>query len=137
MRAEGALENPGLRMALFDTNILISAMNGNKTAIKAIESFKEGVVSISILNKYELLKGRKFVDASIINGYIANMKIYQLSDIAIEIASKIYVRLSNSGKMIDEFDILIAAVAIANDEKLVTFDKHFKNIIEGKIIVLE
>ncbi|MDE1825941.1 MAG: type II toxin-antitoxin system VapC family toxin [Candidatus Micrarchaeota archaeon] len=124
-------------MALFDTNILVSAMNGNKAAIKAIGSFKDEVASISILNKYELLKGRKFVDASIINGYIANMKVYQLSDIAVEIASKIYVRLSNSGKMIDEFDILIAAVAITNDEKLVTFDRHFKNITEGEIIVLE
>lgn len=124
-------------MVLFDTNVLISAMKGDKEAIKAIRSFDREAASISVLNKYELLKGRKFIDSSIINEFTSSMKVYQLTDAAADISSKIYVRLSEAGKMIDELDILIASIAIANDETLVTFDRHFKAITEGKMVVLE
>lgn len=124
-------------MVIFDTNVLISAMKGDREAIRVIKSFKNESPSISILNKYELLKGRKFVDIEVITSFIRNMKVYNLTDQAVDTASKIYLDLSKGGITIDEFDVLIAAIAISNDETLVTFDKDFERIKSGKIVVLK
>lgn len=124
-------------MVIFDTNVLISAMKGDREAIRVIKSFKNESPSISILNKYELLKGRKFVDIEVITSFIRNMKVYNLTDQAVDTASKIYLDLSKGEITIDEFDVLIAAIAISNDETLVTFDKDFERIKSGKIVVLK
>ena len=53
---------------------------------------------------------------------------------ACEEASRIYVKLRRRrGITIGEFDLLIAAIAIHNDELLISRDKHFKLIEELKL----
>ena len=56
------------------------------------------------------------------------MNVLGVSIRACEEASKIYKELRDKGKMISEFDILIAAIARAFEEKLVSRDAHFKRI---------
>jgi predicted nucleic acid-binding protein len=56
------------------------------------------------------------------------MQVLDLSPEAYEEASNIFCELKKSGKMISEFDILIAAIAKTNDESILTWDQHFKSI---------
>ncbi len=51
-------------------------------------------------------------------------------------AVRIYQLLSAKGKMISELDIIIDAIAMANDEVLVTRDTDFSNLDSDKIVIL-
>ncbi len=124
-------------MVVFDTNILIDAMNGKKKAVDAMNRHSGEKAALTIFNKYELLNGRRFVSRSAIEEFVNEMVVYDAGAKEIEASSDIYIRLAESGQMIDELDILIAGTALANGETLVTFDRHFKGIGDKNIIVLD
>ena len=51
-------------------------------------------------------------------------------------AAEIFNRLKEKGKLINENDMLIAAIAMANKETLITGDKDFGEIGDDGIIVI-
>ena len=62
------------------------------------------------------------------------MEIYNFDLLASEKAAEIFVRLSTDGKMLELMDIMIASIAITNNETLITNNiKHFDRIKELKI----
>jgi len=63
-----------------------------------------------------------------VNETISNLKTMDLSFGAVGEAAKIYRELRDKGRMIGEFDILIAAIVRFNDETLVTRDGDFKAV---------
>lgn len=116
-------------MVILDTNILIDALSGEHKAINAIKAYRYTEnVAITILNKYELIRGKKFFEQHMLEELLSNLNVYGLNDVEIGISAEIYRNLKERGKLIDEFDILIAGIAIANNEKLVTSDTDFKEI---------
>lgn len=123
-------------MVILDTNVLIDAMSGRKKAMDLIKAHGSEQLAITILNKYELLKGSKFVKKSVIEEFIRTMRVYDLENKGIEASSDIYISLQDKGLRIDELDVLIAGIAISNDEHLVTFDKHFDKINSDRILVI-
>ncbi len=117
------------RMVIFDTNLLIDALSGQKKAIKTIESYKgKESAAITILSKYELLRGKKFSEQLTIDDMLGGLNVYVLGDREVADCTAIYRALKAEGKLIDEFDILIAGITVANNEKLVTNDAGFKEI---------
>jgi predicted nucleic acid-binding protein len=49
---------------------------------------------------------------------------------------KIYEKLKTKGCLINEFDMIIAGIAAANDEILITRDQDFSKLESPKIIIL-
>lgn len=116
-------------MVVFDTNLLIDALSGQKKAIEAIGSYKgKESAAITVLSKYELLRGKKFSEQQTMDAMIGDLNVYGLGEQEVEESVGIYRALKAQGKMIDELDILIAGIAIARKEKLVTNDTGFKEI---------
>lgn len=56
---------------------------------------------------------------------LSGLKVLTLNGDVCEEASKIYEGLKRSGKMISEFDILIAGIVMCNNETFVSRDEHF------------
>jgi len=124
-------------MAIFDTSVLIYALAGEREAQDALERYANEGLATTVINKYELLKGRSIrtkVENSAIDGLISNLFIRDLNEPAISKAASLFDELKSKGRTIDEFDILIAAIAIANDETLVVADKHFDYIAYAKVV---
>ncbi|HUK85776.1 MAG TPA: type II toxin-antitoxin system VapC family toxin [Candidatus Acidoferrum sp.] len=122
-------------MTIIDTSVMIPFLNGSLEAINKVRilSNKNGQVVITIITAYELLKGARLSskpedNLTNVKDAIFNMRILDLSSEACEEASNIFCELKKSGKMISEFDILIAAIAKTNDESILTRDQHFKSI---------
>ncbi len=116
-------------MVIFDTSVLIKALRGEKDATSIIESYTDKEeAAITVVNKYELLKGRRFLDNKIADLLISSLKVYCFDEAEAEEAARIYKGLKNSGTMINELDIVIAGIAIANNETLVVDDKDFDKI---------
>jgi predicted nucleic acid-binding protein len=116
-------------MAVFDTNLLINYLHGDKKAIETVGMYsKIGRLSITCINKYELMRGATLAGEMLLDELLSNFNVLYLDNSSIAIASNIYKKLRSNGKIIDDADILIASIAIANDEILITSDKDFEHI---------
>lgn len=122
-------------MVCLDTDVLVALLKGDRkarTLISKLQSLGEPLKT-TIITAYELLKGAAISskpqeNLAIIRALILSVPILTLSYGSCEEASKIYSRLKNKGQTVGEFDILIAAIAIYNNENLISEDKHFQLI---------
>lgn len=128
-------------MTVVDTSVMIPFLNGSPEFVKKMceTANGNGQLAITIITAYEMLKGA--YRSSNISGNlkevketISNMQVLDLTPEACEEASNIFSELKKSGKMISEFDILIAAIAKINDQAILTRDQHFK-LIKGLQLV--
>lgn len=108
-----------------------------QSAKDLIESFTEQErIAITVISKYEILRGTTERDTDLVSGLLNQFVIYDFNDSVVREAAKVHKKLAEKGKMINELDILIAGIAVANNETLITRDKNFLNLESTKIVVL-
>jgi len=118
---------------------LIDWLRGSERAKRKYDELRENPVdgspqlSISVIGTYELQKGAKLSknasrDLKLVHDLVSELATLELDTSVVDIASELYSELSGKGKMIGEFDILIAATCIASNQALVTNDSDFDNI---------
>ena len=98
---------------------MIPFLNGLPEAVEKVHELsntRNQVVEITIITVYELLKGASLSskpqeNLKHVKKVISNLQVLDLSPEACEEASSIFCELKKSGRMISEFDILIAAIA--------------------------
>lgn len=130
-------------MAVLDTSILVSLLKDEPDAKKKIWSLREAGDQIftTTITAYELLKGasisaRPEENLAKVRDLLSTTQVLLLSLGTSEEAATIYKELREKGKMIGEFDILIAGIVRSNDEELVTRDAHFKSVKGLKVAKL-
>jgi len=126
---------------LLDTNVVIKHLRGQELINI---SWLENGTAISIITRAELLSGAyksQKTEQNII--LIANL----LEDLHIETInldadiihtySSLRAKLEAKGKRLDHFDLLIAATALTQELKLLTYNhKHFASIPKLKLVKL-
>jgi predicted nucleic acid-binding protein len=123
-------------MVILDTGLAIDYMHGVKKAKDALTRYRGQQVGITILTKYELIRGESERNTVAIRSLLENSLIYYFTDAATEEAARIYNDLKRRGKPIQEIDMLIAAISIVNGETLLASDGGFSNIRSTNIIVV-
>ena len=118
-----------------------SPLKRKTEAIERVRGLEESGESLSttIITAYELLKGASISskpeeNLAKVQDSISSLRVLELSLIACGEAARIYKQLKEKGKLIGEFDVLIAAIAFSYDEQLVTRDEHFKSIRGTQIV---
>lgn len=122
--------------SLLDTDTLSEIMRGRDSNIvqKAREYLRtHGQFRISIITRYEILRGLKAKQASrqitLFEERCRKSILYPLIDTIIIKASDIYAYLYNQGLLISDADILIASTALVNNLTLITGNlEHFNRI---------
>lgn len=123
-------------MVILDTDLLIGILRSNEEAIDKIKDIEQQNVEIfttSIIS-YELYKGvylssNPSKNLLQISKLLQNINILNFDIIASDICAKIHSHLKKSGAFTSIMDQMIAAIAISNNETLVTRNtKHYKNI---------
>lgn len=123
---------------LLDTNICIALLRGNRDIAKKIIDLGEGACHSSVITLYELMFGayyskREKQEVPKVKQFVERFPIVPLVD-AVEEYAIIKTRLRSSGILIDEFDLMIAASALAGSYTLVTDNiKHFQRITDLKL----
>ena len=125
-------------MLCLDTTFIIDLLREKKDALSKFEAIKDHEVYTTILNVYELKAGiqRKFQphiilrESAAFNKFLANITIFDLNLNSIDKAAEINGELTNQGLIIEDFDILIAGICLANGcSKIITKNvKHFSRI---------
>lgn len=126
-----------MKPSLIDTDILSMFFRNNQNVVSNFKAYikEHNKINLSIITYYEILSGLKHRDAlkhlDLFLKFTKHNSILPLTGESTNISSDLYARLRKTGKMLDDIDILIAGVAIANNLALVTHNKdHFKRIEE-------
>ncbi len=95
-------------------------------------------MTISIITYYEIISGLKHRDAhkkmASFLDFVSKNKVLHLTEQSVTISAAIYAELRKEGKPLDDIDILIAGIAVANDLVLVTHNRnHLERIRKLKI----
>lgn len=124
-------------MILFDTDICIEILRGNKQVISKRKNY-DGIICISFISIAELYYGAeksgKKSNIFLIEKLLTTLEIIN-SDIEIlKKFGELKCSLEKTGNRIADADLLIASTALTKCDKLITGNvKHFKRIKALKI----
>nr|VFJ60126.1 MAG: tRNA(fMet)-specific endonuclease VapC [Candidatus Kentron sp. FW] len=95
-------------------------------------------INTSIVTYYEIISGLKHMDAhkkmAAFLAFISKNRVLSLTRQSVIISAEIYAELRAEGKLLDDMDLLIAGIAVANDLVLVTHNRtHFERIKQLEI----
>ena len=131
-----------IKMYIFDTDIIVDFLRNKENIKKLIYDIYTKKVCITFITASELYFGAynsKFKDRHFWEiGFLDGLVDILYPDLNVcKLFGKVKKELKDAGKTIGDFDIMIAAIAIANDFTLITRNiKHFENIKGLKIMPL-
>ena len=112
-------------MYLLDTNVIIDLLNGNQNVMNNFKRcYSTDSIKIVDIAFYEILRGFKYKDPKGLlpkfEKFIDKCPIVYQTRQSVEIAAQNYANLRKNGQKIDDADLLIGSVAIAQNAVLVT-----------------
>ncbi len=121
---------------ILDSDVIINFLrkdNETTRKILAIQNIEE--LSTTSINTFEVLRGlSKFNKINEGREFLANLKIFSFNFKASEKAAEIFEELRIKGEAIDAMDLMIASIAIVNNETLMTKNtRHFERMRELRI----
>ena len=122
-------------MHLLDSDYFIYFLKGKKIIKTTLEKIQDKKVFTSIICVAEVLEGLTTTQEK--EKFLKTLNIFQVIDInypIVEVFARIRKYLRRKGRLIDNFDLLIASTCLANNLTLVTGNiSHFKRIPGLKI----
>jgi tRNA(fMet)-specific endonuclease VapC len=115
-----------MKPALIDTNILSFFFRNHSLVVERFQAYlnDHDKINISIITYYEIVSGLKHRDAqkqlTSFQEFVSYNTVLPLSTSSATISADIYANLRNKGTPIDDIDILIAGIAIANNLIIIT-----------------
>jgi tRNA(fMet)-specific endonuclease VapC len=124
-----------MKRCTLDTNILTAFLKNDLRAVAKVSSYLEnfGKLTINVISYYEILRGLKDLGSKEklirFREFIEENELVWISKETVEKAAEIYAYLKKSGNLIEDADILMAAIAIVEDLTLVTNNPaHFRKV---------
>lgn len=125
---------------LIDTDILSYYFKGDPDVVNKFNQYLDqfDLIEISLVSYYEITSGLLAKNAlkqlAVFDDFVAENSILPLTEKSVKISAELYSTLRQSGKIIDDIDLLIAGVAIENEMILVTNNENHFGRIPGLII---
>ena len=128
-------------MACLETTFLIDLLRGKNEAQELKNSFEmtERSLAVTAPTVMELWSGALLDNAppaecEQINNLLNSLRILPLTEQSAKLAAEMEVALIRKGLQVQPVDLMIAAIARINGEKLVTRDAHFARIEGLKVL---
>ena len=124
-------------MTFIDTSVIIAFLAGDKKVAAIVEEFAEaGEIKTTTITEYELLKHKNALKKQVAEDFLSEITVQPFDRASAKKAAAIYEKLKETGKMINENDLLIAGIALAANEVLLTRDRKFRNIDDENIKIV-
>ncbi len=128
-------------MLVFDTTILIDALHRKEAALRKIVELEETeeMMCTTQINVLELYKGaylptKSNEDLQKVKKLVDAFVILPINEDTYEWFAALSAKLKSRGESINDFDELIAAIAMANGAAIVSRDSHFLRIPGLRVI---
>jgi tRNA(fMet)-specific endonuclease VapC len=116
-------------VTLLDTSVIIDFLAGDQKIVALIqEIIRREDVKTTTITEYELLRHKTKIRKQAAERFLSGVTVYSFDRAAAQRAALLFEELRDSGRMINENDLLIAGISLANDELLLTRDKKFGNL---------
>jgi tRNA(fMet)-specific endonuclease VapC len=118
-------------MFLLDTDTLVYSLKGNKAVVRNLELHRHDILKISVISLMELFYGaykseRVAANLAKVRRVADAFEVLALDFATAETFGMIKANLESQGTPLDDFDLVIAAGALAFNLTLVTNnEKHF------------
>lgn len=118
-----------------DTNALIDILNSNKNLRQKVAAHSDDVISVPDIAYYEVMRGFEIkpdVQKQVAFKHFCDVfgVVYQ-NRLSLEIASQNYALLRKAGTPVEDGDLLIGSLAIANNAILVTNNTKHLSRLQG------
>jgi tRNA(fMet)-specific endonuclease VapC len=124
-------------MTILDTNVIVDLIAGDKKIFSLIQELPaDEEIKTTSITEYELLKYKGELKKRLAEDFLAELTIHPFDEEAAKQAAALYEKLQEAGKMINENDLLIAGIALSTGDVLLTRDRKFANLGEGKIKIV-
>ena len=124
-------------MTLIDTSVIIDFLAGDEKIVSLVKELAEKEeIKTTTITEYELLKHKTELKRQVAEKFLSAIIVCPFDRASARKAALLFEKLSNTGKMINENDLLIAGISLANDEPLLTRDQKFANIDDANIKIV-
>ena len=119
---------------LIDTSVIIDFIAGDERLVSLMQEIanKEEIKTTTI-TEYELLKSKTRLKRQLAEDFLSELTIYPFDSDAAKEAAILFKDLKDSGRMINENDLLIAGISLAHDEVLLTRDRKLASVGKSNI----
>lgn len=130
-----------MKPTLIDTDILSLFFRGQPNVVAQFQAYlaEYRAINFSIITYYEILSGLCYKDArkqiAAFLDFASESIVLPLTEQSIALSAGIYAQHRKQGTPIDDIDILIAGVAIANNLALVTHNQRHFGRIDGLEVI--
>lgn len=116
---------------VFDTSVLIGVTRGKTSAGIALTKHSKEKTYITVINKYEFLRGIASSNISDhkrsqLLDFLSQFTVIEFTDKTTNFCAKVYSKLKAEGLLINELDIIIIGICMESDETIITYDKDFE-----------
>ncbi len=129
-----------MNKAVLDTNTLSAIMRHESRALSHAQAYLSSYsqLTVSIVTRFEILRGLNAKNATsqaaAFNAMCQIMEVLPLTDAVIVRAADIYGKLHQTGQLIGDADILIAATCLENGCEIVTNNTSHFSRISGLVV---
>jgi tRNA(fMet)-specific endonuclease VapC len=121
-------------VTFLDTSVIIDFLAGDQRIIAvAKEILNKEDVKTTTITEYELLRHKTKIKKQAAERFLSGAIVCSFEREAAKKAATLFEELQDSGRMINENDLLIAGIALAHDEVLLTRDQKLASIGKYKI----
>ena len=124
-------------MTFIDTSVIIDFLAGDEKIVSIIKELaQKEEIKTTTITEYELLKHKNEYKKEVAEKFLSAIMVCPFDRNSAREAALLFEKLSKNGKMINENDLLIAGISLANNEALLTRDKKFANISNTNIKII-
>jgi predicted nucleic acid-binding protein len=124
-------------MTFIDTSVIIDFLAGDEKIVCLVKELSEKeVIKTTTITEYELLKHKTELKRQVAEKFLSAIIVCPFDRASARKAALLFEKLSKTGKMINENDLLIAGISLANDELLFTRDQKFGSIDDVNIKIV-
>jgi len=117
-------------MVVLDTSAVIEILRGSKKGAQIEDAIGHEKVFITAFTVHEIMMGVKETEIYKTQGFLSSVEILVFDFSSAMASSQIERGLIKKGKKIEESDIFIAGICLANNLGLITLDNDFIEIKE-------
>ena len=129
-----------MKRCTLDTNIITAFLKNDLRVVERVSNYLElfDKLTINIISYYEILRGLKDLGNQeklrSFENFIQENELVLIRKDTAEKAAEIYAYLKKDGNLIEDADILMAAIAIVDDLILITNNTSHFDRVKGLVI---
>jgi len=129
-----------MKPTLVDTDILSLFFRGHPAVVARFAEYAEehGSIAIAVITYYEVLSGLRHRDArrqlEVFQRFVASNRVLPLHEEAAVHAADFYATTRKAGRPVDDIDLLIAGIAVANSLAVATRNTAHFAMIPGLVV---